>query len=73
MKLCVEGIGELLSLWHDTVWSKVIAGIIVGTIVAGVAYVLRGPSLADHLDRDNNASRHHFVPRCKSATIYADV
>jgi hypothetical protein len=50
-------------LWHDRVWSKVIAGIIVTGIVAGVAYVLRPPSPVYHTT----------VRGCKSATIYGDV
>ena len=63
----------LRAFWHDTVWSKVIAGLIVAAIVAGVAYVLRPPSPADRLDSNNTAPHHFSVLRCKSATLNGSV
>jgi hypothetical protein len=58
-------------LWHNRVWSKVIAGIIVAGIVAGVAYVLRPPSPTDPLD--SAKSHHTTVVGCKNAKIFGYV
>jgi len=59
----------LRTLWHDPVWSKVIATIIVGVLGVFGVYILRTPSTIDHADSANIAPYHFSSPRCKSATI----
>jgi len=63
----------LRTLSHDTVWSKVIAGIILAVLGVGGAYVLHRRSAADRLDNSDIASHHHSVQGCKHATIYGGV
>lgn len=40
----------LRTLWHDPVWSKVIATIIVGVFGVFGVYILRTPSTSDRAD-----------------------
>ena len=63
----------LRTLWHDPVWSKVIATIIVGIFSIFGVYLLRTPSTIDRVDNANVAPRHFSTPRCKSATINGGV
>jgi hypothetical protein len=58
-------IAGLRTLWHDPVWSKVIATIIVGVFGVFGVYFLRTHSTTDLADSANIAPQHFPVPRCK--------
>jgi hypothetical protein len=63
----------LKALWHDSVWSKVIAGVILGALGVVGAYVLRRPSAADRLDGARIQSHRFSVYTCKKAQLNAHV
>lgn len=63
----------LRTLWHDPVWSKVIATIIVGVFGAVGVYIFRTHSTTDRADSANIAPHHFSVPTCKSATLNGHV
>jgi len=71
--LFAQPIAGLKVPWHDTVWSKVIAGIILGTFGTVGTYVLRPHPVAGRLDGTQIASHHSSVPTCKEATINGHV
>jgi hypothetical protein len=58
-------IAGLRTLWHDPVWSKVIATIIVGVFGGVGVYFLRTHSTTHLADSANIAPQHSPVPRCK--------
>lgn len=64
--LRVQPFKGLLSVWHDTVWSKVIAAAIVGAAAGAIALFLgqRSPNPAA-----GRPPRHYIVANCTMATL----